>query len=141
MRRGPAQQCSQSCQEHDEGKWFGQKIVGPQIKSVSLVVLPVLCREHQNRRHGPVCADRATDVIAVHSGKHDVEDEHIEFVLPRHPETIEPVRRDLGHEALGGKPPGHGVRYRRLIFDKKHFHPHPPLVHVRRVDHQYPART
>jgi hypothetical protein len=75
----------QSSDENDEREWLGQEIIGPDVKRFCFVVFTVLRGEHEDRRPHSVGAQRATDLVAVHSRQQDVEHDRAIFPFARSP--------------------------------------------------------
>jgi hypothetical protein len=83
------------------GERLGEVVVRPGVERLGLVELAVLGGEHQDRRPVTLGPQRGAEPEPVESREHQVEDERVVAVLPRHPETVDPVQRHVDGEAVG----------------------------------------
>ncbi len=119
---GPPQEGRDARNQHREGERLGQVVIGPGVQRLGLVHVTVLGGEHQDG--GPVAgiAQVGTDLVAVATRQHDVQDDQVEALLGGPPQAIQPVVGHIDGEPLGLEPALDGGRDLAVVLDQQELH-------------------
>ncbi len=111
-----------------EGEWLREVVVGPGVEGGDFARDLVAGGEHEDGEAGLPQPDAPEDLVPVHSGEHDVEEDEIQVLLERHPEAVGSVVRAEALVAARRQAPVEHPLDTRLILDDKNSHWLPPLV-------------
>ena len=109
-------------QQHREGEWLGEIVVGAGIETLHNVGNGIARGKHQNGSVLPVPAEPPRNLEPVHPWKHDVEKEQIEGAALSQLQGGAPVGRQADGVTFLFKSAPEDLRDIPFIFDDENFH-------------------
>jgi hypothetical protein len=104
-------------QQHREGEWLGEIVVGTGIETLYNVGHGIACGKHQDRSVLPAFTEPPGDLEPVHPGKHDVEKEQIEGATLSQLQGGAAIGRQANGVTFLFKPPPKDLRDLLFVFN------------------------
>jgi hypothetical protein len=109
-------------QQHREGEWLGEIVVGTGIEPLDDVGNGIACGKHQDRSVSPVPTEPPGNLEPVHPRKHDVEKEQIEGAALSQLQGRAAIRRQADGVTFLFKSPPEDLRDILFVFNDENFH-------------------